>query len=103
MTSRFPPSSRYALVAITQLASPDGPAIPYLKRRFVPAPERFESVGEHPVTHGDRLDNLAAVYFEDPELFWRLCDANRALRPDELIEQIGRRLRITLPIGLGGV
>ena len=52
---------------------------------------------------GDRLDNLAAKYFGDPELFWRLCDANGALRPDELIEIIGRRLRITLPLGVPGV
>ena len=55
-------------------------------------PERFSLLVEHTVTGGDRLDNLAAHYFGDPELFWRICDANRALRPDDLTETAGRRL-----------
>ena len=33
---------------------------------------------------------------------WRICDANGALRPEELTELIGRRLRITLPEGVPG-
>ena len=49
---------------------------------------------------GDRLDNIAARYLGDPELFWRLCDANVALRPTELTETIGRRILITLPEGM---
>ena len=53
-------------------------------------------------SNGDRLDNLAQRYIGDPEQFWRLCDANGAMRPDELTEVIGRRLRITLPAGLAG-
>jgi hypothetical protein len=68
----------------------------------VPQPERFAALREHLVTEGDRLDNIAAQHLGDPELFWRLCDANRALRPDELTEEVGRRLRITLPEGLQG-
>jgi hypothetical protein len=35
-------------------------------------------------------------------LSWRLCDANGAMRPDELTETPGRRLRITLPEGIPG-
>ena len=50
----------------------------------------------------ERLDNLAALYFGDPELFCRLCDANRALRPEELTETPGLQLRITLPEGVPG-
>ena len=68
----------------------------------MPPPERFSLLVEHTVTGGDRLDNLAAHYFGDPELFWRICDANRALRPDDLTETAGRRLRITLPEGIAG-
>jgi hypothetical protein len=52
------------------------------------------------VTQGDRLDNIAAKYLGDPEQFWRLCDANGAMRPDALTETIGRWLRITLPEGI---
>ena len=35
---------------------------------------------------GDRLDNIAARYLGDPEQFWRICDANGAMRPDELTD-----------------
>ena len=73
----------------------------YLRRRFVPSPERFELLTEHSVTEGERLDNITAQYLGDPEQFWRICDANGAIRPDELTETAGRRLRITLPEGLG--
>jgi hypothetical protein len=51
---------------------------------------------------GDRLDNLAARYLGDPEQFWRLCDANGAMRPDELVEVIGAVIKITLPQGIAG-
>jgi hypothetical protein len=72
----------------------------YVQRRFVPPPERFDLLQEHEMTQGDRLDNLAAQYLGDPEQFWRLCDANNAIRPEELTETVGRRLRITLPEGI---
>jgi hypothetical protein len=58
---------------------------------------------EHVVVQGDRLDNITARYLSDPEQFWRVCDANAAMRPDELTEEPGRRLRITLPEGLPGI
>ena len=57
---------------------------------------------EHVVTQGERLDNITAQYLDDPEQFWRVCDANRAMCPDELTEEVGRRLRITLPEGIPG-
>jgi hypothetical protein len=69
----------------------------------VPPPERFALLQEHVVTQGERLDNITARYLDDPEQFWRICDANRALRPDELTETVGRRLRITLPEGIPGM
>lgn len=100
--SRFPVNSRYCGVKTTTLETADGKTIAYLRRRFVPQPERFALLQEHTVTQGDRLDNLAAHYLGDPELFWRLCDANAAMRPEELIETVGRRLRITLPEGIPG-
>lgn len=100
--SRFPVNSRYCGVETTTLETTDGKTIAYLLRRFVPQPERFALLQEHTVTQGDRLDNLAAHYLGDPELFWRLCDANAAMRPEELIETVGRRLRITLPEGIPG-
>jgi hypothetical protein len=96
----FPPNSRYYGLDTRTLTLADGRIVRYLARRFAPAPERFALLKEHVVAQGDRLDNLSARYFGDAEQYWRLCDANNAIRPDELIETIGRRLRVTLPEGI---
>jgi hypothetical protein len=100
--AQFPPNSRYSGVETATLETSDGKTIIYLRRRFAPAPERFALLQEHVVTEGERLDNITARYLGDPEQFWRVCDANGAMRPDELTETIGRRLRITLPEGIPG-
>jgi hypothetical protein len=100
--SPFPPNSRYHGVETVMIETPQGRTVVHLRRRFVPQPEQLAMLQEHAVEQGDRLDNLAARYLGDPELFWRICDANRALRPDELTETVGRRLRITLPQGVPG-
>lgn len=99
-TTLFPPNSRYSGIDTAKMETQDGRTIIYLKRRFVPPPENFTLLQEHTVTQGDRLDNLAARYLGDPEQFWRLCDANAAMMPEELTETIGRRLRITFPEGI---
>jgi hypothetical protein len=96
----FPPTSRYYGLATTSLTSADGRTVNYLRRRFVPQSSRFALLKQHVVVEKDRLDNLAARYIGDPEQYWRLCDANNAIRPDELIETVGRSLRITLPEGI---
>ena len=98
----FPANSRYVDIATTKLVLPDGTEITYLTRRFVPPPERFALLQRYQVTEGDRLDNLAARFLGDPEQFWRICDANGAMRPDALTEEPGRILRITLPDGIPG-
>lgn len=103
MTPNFPPTSRYALTPAISLVRADGSMVTYLRRRFVPAPENLALLQWHQVVQGERLDNIAAKYLGDPEQFWRLCDANRALRPQELTETIGKKLRITLPEGIPGV
>jgi hypothetical protein len=103
MNPFFPPSSRYAQIETTTLDVPGVGKVVYLRRRFVPPPERFALLQEHVVKQNERLDNITALYLDDPEQFWRICDANRAMRPDELTETIGRRLRITLPEGIPGV
>ncbi len=99
----FPVNSRYHGLGTKTLETAGGKKVIYLKRRFVPLPEQFELLQEHVVTDGERLDNITAHYLSDPEQFWQICDANRAMRPDELTKAIGRRLRITLPEGIQGV
>lgn len=101
-SSPFPSTSRYANLQTATLETPDGTVIVYLRRRFVPPPELFALLQEYTVTQGDRLDNLAARLIGDPELFWQLCDANRAVQPEELTETPGRRIRVTLPQGIPG-
>jgi nucleoid-associated protein YgaU len=96
----FLPTSRYANIEIAQFDLGQGRTINYLRRRFVPQPDRFVPLLEHVVVEGDRLDNITARYLGDPEQFWRIADANGAMRPDELTETPGRRLRITLPEGI---
>lgn len=98
----FPVTSRYAGIETTELQTSDGRKIVYLRRRFVPSADRFELLQEHIVTQGERLDNVTAQYLSDPEQFWRICDANNALLPEDLLDPIGRRLRITLPEGIPG-
>lgn len=97
----FPPTSRYYGLPTQALEGPGGRATVYLARRFAPLPERFATLQTHAVTQGERLDALTARFLGDPEAFWRLCDANGALRPEEL-EEMGRSLRITLPEGVPG-
>ena len=100
----FPANSRNRDVEVTELETGEGaPPIPHLRRRLVPPPERLGAVHNHAVVEGDRLDLLAGSYLGDPELYWRLCDANGALVPDELMKQVGRRLRIALAEGIPGV
>ncbi len=101
-TSRFPDNSRYHGIEIATLEREGGEPIAYLKRRFVPPPERFSVLQEHTVVEGDRVDNLAAQYLGDPELYWRLCDANGVMQPDELTEYSGDKVAITLPEGVPG-
>jgi len=96
----FPPTSRYNGLATLITRTPNGQQVACLRRRFLPAPERFELLQEHRVAEGDRLDAVTARYLGDPEQFWRLADANRAMRPDALTDTVGRRLRITLPEGI---
>lgn len=100
-TTLFAATSRYYGRGTTTIVQ-QGRPVAYLLRRFVPQPERFQLLEEHTVVQGDRLDNLAAKYLGDPTLFWRLCDANRAMRPWELTATVGRRLRVTMPDGIAG-
>ena len=102
-TVLLPPNSRYHCVPTAVHIMPDGTTVSYVRRRFIPSPEQLTVLQEHTLVQGERLDHLAAKYFGDPELFWRLCDANVVMRPGDLTEEIGRRIRITLPEGIRGV
>lgn len=93
----FPVTSRYYSIETAVFVAADGRQIAYLRRRFLP-PATTAILTEHLVVQSDRLDNITARYLGDPEQFWRVCDANNAMQPDDLTAEdaIGRRLRIPL-------
>jgi hypothetical protein len=96
----FDPTSRYYKIEVTTIAVTDGDGLPreirFVKRRFIPAPDDATTVVEHTVTQGERLDNITARYLGDPTQFWRVCDANNVMQPNELTDTIGTRIKIAL-------
>lgn len=97
----FDPTSRYAeleTVKITVTAGDGQPrVVAFKRRRFLVTAAESPTLVEHTVTQGDRLDNIAERYLGDATQFWRVCDANQVLRPDELTEEVGRIIKIVLP------
>jgi hypothetical protein len=100
----FDPTSRYYGLDTGELtvleADGDERVLAYVRRRFVPGALTTSTLVLHAVVQGERLDHLATRYFGDPTQFWRICDANDALRPEELVEEPGRLVDIPLPGGL---
>ena len=86
--------SRYEGVPTATLATKDGRQIAYKRTRFI-APDQAQ-LG-YTVQQGDRIDRVAWQVYRDPEQFWRLCDTNRAMRPDEFVAVPGRRLGVAIP------
>ena len=99
---QFPITSRYHNTETATLETEDERLIVYLRRRFLPDPGQFALLQEHRVSAGQRPDHLAALYLNDPEQFWRLADANGVMQPEELTNEIGKLVRITLPEGIPG-
>lgn len=97
---QFPITSRYHNIETATIENEDGRLIVYIRRRFLPDPSQFALLLEHRITAGQRPDHIAALYLNDPEQFWRLADANGVMHPDELTEEIGRSVRVTLPEGI---
>ena len=93
----FDSNSRYYNLPTTTITLADGRTIVYIRRRFIPDASKIVIVAEHIVAQGDRLDNISARYLGDPEQYWRVADANWVLRPEDLTDSVGRRVRIAQP------
>lgn len=96
----FPPTSRYAEVGVAAYARVVAPGeepvpVAFLRRRLVPPPERFALLYEYSCVERDRRDLVAAVQLSDPELWWRIADANGVIDPATMTLPVGRILRIT--------
>ncbi len=83
--------SRYEKVKTNEFTNANGRVIGYKRVRFIP---ETPATNQHTVVQGERLDLIAYQYYRDPELFWRICDANRAMLPDKLVAVVGRRILI---------
>jgi hypothetical protein len=98
----FESTSRYYALQTATHEGPgdagDGPTeIAYVRRRFLPQGDDLPLLAEVTVEDGDRLDLITARTLGDPEQFWRVCDANNAMLPEDLTEESGRTLRVPVP------
>ena len=100
----FPTDSRYCGFSVLQYTAPGGQVIAYLARRIVPQPgaPNYVTINTYTVKQDDRLDLIAAKYLGDPLMSWLICDANGAMRPEDLVATPGRTLAITTPQGVPG-
>ena len=93
----FDSTSRYYKVDQATLTITDPGGLPreirYVRRRFIPSADEMTTLVEYTMLQGDRLDNITARFLTDPTQFWRVCDANTVMRPEDL-EQIARAVRI---------
>ena len=90
----FVKGSRYEAVPDAVYTDPSGRETGYKRLRLIPAAPALQV---HTVRREERLDLIAFLYYQDPEQFWRICDGNVSLTPQEL-EEAGRRLLIPLPV-----
>jgi hypothetical protein len=95
----FEPTSRYYAIEVAILTLSDGRTTPYKRRRFLPQAVTLAILTEANVMGGDRLDLIAYRTLGAAEQFWQVCDANNAMNPTELTEEVGRVLRIPMPQG----
>lgn len=97
--SSLPPSSRYASSEVASTHE-HGEEVRFFRRRFLPGLAELSITHEHQVAPAERLDTIAAAELGDAALWWRVADANPTLRPAELTEVVGRRLRIASALAL---
>lgn len=93
----FDPTSRYALLETSSHTFADGRMVTYKRRRFLPRAQSLPLLVEVTVQQGQRLDQITAEQLGDPTQFWRIADANNAMNPLDLTDEVGRVLRVPLP------
>jgi hypothetical protein len=82
--SLYDKSSRYLQHAeVIEVTDAKGRKVKRLGR--AKRPNEVE-LGEHIHREGQRLDHLANYYLRDPHAFWRICELNDVLLPDQLAE-----------------
>ena len=94
----FPPTSRYHGVATPTRRDPTARTLVYLRRRFVPPPERFAAA---PGAHRGRRASVSTTWPRSTSATRSssggCATPTRRCGREELTETLGRQLRITLP------
>jgi hypothetical protein len=83
--------SRYENVGTDSITNAQGQTVLFKKVRFIPETPASAALV---VGQGERLDQIAQNVYQDPELFWLICDANETMQPDELVSEPGRTILI---------
>ncbi|MEI7897699.1 MAG: hypothetical protein WCJ26_11740 [bacterium] len=52
----------------------------------VPPAAEQEPLGRHLMQQGQRIDHLSRKYLEDPAGYWRICEMNDVMLPDDLAQ-----------------
>ena len=91
----FEQKSRYYGLENKVHVDEEGNEIIYKERRFVPDSSSLSSRINVKVKKGQRLDQISASTLGDPELYWKIADANTAMSLTDL-EKTGAELRIPL-------
>lgn len=85
----FTRGSRYEPIAESEYTAPDGRVMRHKRIRFVPTLTGSAGTIVEPL---DRPDLASWRVAQDPEAFWRLCDANLVARPADLTARPGTRI-----------
>ena len=93
----FDSKSRYHHLKDRVHVSSSGTTVMYKSRRLVALEHPLNSPFEVETRAGERPDLLAHRILGDPELYWRLCDANAVVEPNELTAVPGRRIKAPVP------
>ena len=93
----FEPTSRYYDIETVTMTTDDGREVAYKKRRLLPQGDEMPLLVETTIQQGKRLDHVTARTLGAPEQFWRVCDANNAMNPLELVDEPGKTIRIPVP------
>lgn len=76
--------SRYEKVPTREIADASGRLVRYKGTRFI---RETDTMNGHRVVADERLDHIAWQHYRDAERFWRICDANRASWPSDILEE----------------
>lgn len=93
----FDTRSRYAKLQVAVWTDADGREIRYVRRRFLPRGADQPTLAEVTTQPVDRLDLLASRTLGDGEQAWRVCDANDAMNPFELFDELDGHVRVAVP------